>query len=216
MRASSTTPRGCGVSRATRRGSGSRSSGNELRLALGEPDPVAALESAVALGLAPWLAPDRPLAERALELLPAGEGHRDLLVLAASLAAPDDARLADLEFTAGERAIVRACLRAPALDDAPHRPSELARVLRGLPVEAVALAGARGSARPARRWLHELRHVGLQITGADLLAAGIAEGPDVGRRLAAALDLRLDGALADGRDAELRAALEGHGGAATP
>ncbi|HEV2785912.1 MAG TPA: hypothetical protein VGV67_05960, partial [Solirubrobacteraceae bacterium] len=44
--------------------------GNELRLALREPDPVAALEAAVALGLAPWLAPDRTLAERALELLP--------------------------------------------------------------------------------------------------------------------------------------------------
>jgi len=190
--------------------------GNELRLALGEPDPIAALESAVALGLAPWLAPDRTLAERALELLPTDEGHRDLVVLAASLAAPDDELLADLEFTAGERAIVRACLSTPALDDVPRRPSELARMLRGLPVEAVALAGARGWARPARRWLQDLRHVGLQITGADLLAAGIAEGPDVGRRLAAALDQRLDGALADGREAELQAALEDHGGAATP
>jgi tRNA nucleotidyltransferase (CCA-adding enzyme) len=197
--------------------------GNELRLALGEADPVAALESAAALGLAPWLAPDRMLAERALELLPADEGHRDLLVLAASLAVTDDELLADLdelladlEFTAGERAIVRACLRMPALDDAPLRSSELARMLRGVPVEAVALAGARGWARPARRWLQDLRHVGLQITGADLLAAGIAEGPDVGRRLAAALDLRLDGALADGRDAELQAALEGRSGTAAP
>jgi len=190
--------------------------GNELRLALGEPDPIAALQSAAALGLAPWLAPDRTLAERALELLPAGEGHHDLLVLAASLAAPDDELLADLEFTAGERAIVRACLRTPALDDAPLRPSELARTLRGLPVEAVALAGARGWARPARQWLQDLRHVGLQITGADLLAAGIAEGPEVGRRLAAALDQRLDGVLADGRDAELQAALEDPEGTAAP
>ena len=181
--------------------------GNELRLALDEPDPVAALQSAVALGLAPWLAPDRPLSERALELLPAGEGRRDLLVLAASLAG-DDTPLAALEFTAAERAVVQACLRAPALDDAPRAPSQLARELRGMPVEAVALAGARGAAQPARRWLNELRHIGLQITGDDLLAAGLAQGPEIGRRLRAVLDLRLDGALAGEREAQLQAALQ--------
>ena len=48
----------------------------------------------------------------------------------------------------------------------------------------------------------------LQINGDDLIAAGIPEGPEVGRRLRAALGMRLDGELADGRDAELQAALE--------
>jgi len=184
--------------------------GNELRLVLTEPDPVAALEAAVALGLAPWLAPDRALTERALALLPPGEGRRDQLTLAAALAAPADERLADLQFSAAERAIVRAAGEAPALDDASRPPSALARALRGRPIEAVALAGARGGAAgaaAARRWLGELRHVGLQITGDDLRAAGIAEGADLGRRLQAVLDLRLDGALAADRDAELAAAL---------
>jgi tRNA nucleotidyltransferase (CCA-adding enzyme) len=183
--------------------------GNELRLALTEPDPVAALAAAAALGLAPWLVPDRALTERALALLPSDEGRRDLLVLAAALRDPDGERaLADMEFSAGERAIVRAGARAPALEDTAPAPSQLARVLRGVPVEAVALAGARGAAQPARRWLQELRHVGLQITGDDLRSAGIPEGPELGRRLQAVLDLRLDGALAEGRDAELRAALQ--------
>jgi tRNA nucleotidyltransferase (CCA-adding enzyme) len=183
--------------------------GNELRLALAEPDPIAALESAVALGLAPWLVPDRALTERALTLLPPGEGRRDLLVLGAALRVPDDERvLADLEFSAGERAIVRAAARAPALEDAALAPSQLARALRGVPVEAVALAGARGDAQLARRWLQELRHVGLQITGDDLRSAGIPAGPELGRRLQAVLDRRLDGALAEGREAELRAALQ--------
>ena len=182
--------------------------GNELRLALGEPAPVAALAAADALGLAPWLAPDRALTERALALLPPGEGRRDLLVLAAALAEPDDAALDGLEFTAAERAVVRACARAPALQDDARAPSQLARELRGLPVEAVALAGARGAPQPARRWLEQLRHVGLQITGDDLRGAGIAEGPELGRRLQAVLDLRLDGALDEGSDAELHAALQ--------
>ena len=182
--------------------------GNELRLALAEPDPIAALEAAAALGVAPWLEPDRALAERALALLPAGEGHRDLLVLAAALAAPADALLADLQFSAAERAILRACAAAPALDDAPRAPSALARALRGQPVEAVALAGARGSgAAAARRWLEDLRHVGLQISGDDLRAAGVPEGADLGRRLQAVLDRRLDGELAADRDAQLAAAL---------
>lgn len=182
--------------------------GNELRLALGEPDPLAALASAHRSGVAPWLAPDRGLTERALALLPAGEGRRDLLVLAAALAGGDDSVLDGLGFTAAERAIVRACVRAPALDDVPRAPSELASALRALPVEAVALAGARGDAQPARRWLEDLRHVTLQITGDDLLAAGVREGPEVGRRLRTALDRRLDGALAPGRAAELEAALD--------
>lgn len=189
--------------------------GSELRLALAEPDPVAALEAAVALGLAPWLAPDRGLTERALELLPAGEGRHDLLVLGAALSQPDDAALHGLEFTASERALVLACARVPALHDGARAPSQLARELRHLPVEAVALAGARGAPAPARRWLDELRHVGLQITGDDLRAAGIAEGPELGRRLRMALDQRLDGALAAGRDAELQAALQDAPGAGT-
>jgi tRNA nucleotidyltransferase (CCA-adding enzyme) len=186
--------------------------GNELRLALAEPDAVTALEAAVAIGAAPWLEVDRALTERALALLPPGEGRRDLLVLAAALPPPaDEERLAHLQLSAAERAIVRAsAAAAPLADDDPAAPrpaSELARALRDMPVEAVALAGARGAPAPARRWLDELRHVALQITGADLLAAGIAEGPDLGRRLQAVLDLRLDGALAPGREAELAAAL---------
>jgi tRNA nucleotidyltransferase (CCA-adding enzyme) len=75
-------------------------------------------------------------------------------------------------------------------------------------VEAVALAGALGAADAARRWLAEVRGVRLQITGDDLLAAGVPGGPEIGRRLSAALDRRLDGELAPGREAELRAALE--------
>jgi len=197
--------------------------GNELRLALAEPDPMAALEAAAGLGLAPWLTVDRELAGAALGLLPPGEGRADLVVLAASLTLPAgdaDMLLAELGFSAAERAVVRACARAPELaaamiDDAP-RPSALARLLRGLPVEAVALAGAQGAGGPSRRWLEDLRHVALAISGDDLLAAGVPRGPEIGLRLAAALDLRLDGELAGGRDAELAAALQAPPAAGRP
>jgi tRNA nucleotidyltransferase (CCA-adding enzyme) len=116
-------------------------------------------------------------------------------------------------------------------------PSALHAVVRGAPLEAIALAGALedmallgatdaafqakigdGSMRhereeppvrqAARRWLQKLRHVRLRITGDDLLAAGIPEGPEIGRRLDAALDCKLDGELTGGREAELKTALE--------
>jgi tRNA nucleotidyltransferase (CCA-adding enzyme) len=186
--------------------------GNELRLALAEPDPVAALEQAVGLGLAPWLKPDRERAGAALDLL-AGEGCADLVVLAAALTeSADDAdqRLAGLSFGAAERAMLRAAARAPSIAAAAlaaRSPSQLARGLRGLPVEAVALAGAAGAGEPVRRWLHDLRHIALAIDGGDLLAAGVPHGPQIGRRLSQTLDRRLDGELGDDRAAQLAAAL---------
>lgn len=187
--------------------------GNELRLAVREPDPIAALQAAAGLGLAPWLVPDRGRATVALELLAPGEGRADLAVLGASLAGPVqdiDALLADLDFPASERAVLRACVAADELAlaaNAATRPSELARVLRGVPVEAAAIAGAAQAGAAVRRWLHELRPVRLAITGDDLIAAGVPEGPEIGRRLEATLDRRLDGELERGRDAELSAAL---------
>jgi tRNA nucleotidyltransferase (CCA-adding enzyme) len=87
----------------------------------------------------------------------------------------------------------------------PKRPSEAVALARGrLPVELVGarVAGAAWLDDYVREW----RHVRLEITGADLMNAGVPEGPGVGQGLAAALAAKLDGE-ADGRDAELRVAL---------
>ena len=98
---------------------------------------------------------------RRSDCCPTARAAPDLVVLAAAIAEDgDDAdqRLAGLDFKATERAVVRAAVRAPEIAAAAlaaERPSELARVLRGLPVEAVALAGAarrgRAGAALARR-----------------------------------------------------------------
>ena len=184
--------------------------GYELRLALAEPDPCAVFEALLALN--PRVLPDgftaRPAAlPAALDLLPP-DGRRDLTVLAACCAAMDAGLLArwldHLQFTGPDRDVVTAASRwvtgAPLR--AARTPSEIGRAARGAPLEAVALAGGDN----ARRWLAELRHVRPAITGDDLLAAGVPQGPDVGRRLARALDARLD-ERAVGRDAELAVAL---------
>jgi tRNA nucleotidyltransferase (CCA-adding enzyme) len=185
--------------------------GAELRLALREPDPPAAL--AAARDLNPALLPERfdPAPARlgeALVLLPE-EGRADLVTLAACCAGMDASELLawldEMGFTAVERDVVAAGSRFST--GAPLRaastPAEIARAARGAPVEAVALAGGPN----ARRWIEGLRHVRLEITGDDLLAAGVPQGPEVGERLRRALDRKLDGEVS-GRSAELAAALE--------
>ena len=114
--------------------------------------------------------------------------------------------LHDLEFTSAERDVVAAGSRPRRGGRCTRRarPAEIARAARGVPVEIVALAGGDN----ARRWIEELRHVTLEIDGRDLLAAGVPEGPEIGRRLQLALDRKLDGTLeGGGREAELAAAL---------
>jgi tRNA nucleotidyltransferase (CCA-adding enzyme) len=177
--------------------------GGELRLVLAEPDPLAVLARLV--NQLP-IALDRELLVSALALAPP-DSDGAMLVLGAS--ATDRAWLETLELSVGERDIALACANAQAPSDS--RPSALWREWHRVPVEAVAVAGARGDPAAAARWIDELRHVALEIGGDDLLAAGIAEGPELGRRLDRTLAAKLDGELDGGRDAELRFAL-GDGG----
>jgi tRNA nucleotidyltransferase (CCA-adding enzyme) len=195
--------------------------GDELRLLVAEPAALAALARVRAMALHRELHPDfdprLDLAERALGLLPA-DGRRPLVVLAAgctrfgrgALLAWLDA----LEFPAAERdAVAEAALEAETLAERlrhAHRPSQVAAAARPHPVETLAMAGALGAAEPVRRWVDELRRVRLEITGTDLLAAGVPEGPAVGRGLEAALAAKLDGEAAD-REAELAVALRAAG-----
>ena len=208
--------------------------GAELRLAMEEPDPLAALESLAALGVLAALglaaAIDGDLAQRALDLLPR-DGRLPSLVLALALfeSRRDGSEAAEvlmrsllerLEFAAGERdRALRAAFDAEALAGrmaSAGRRSELYELLDGRDPEAVALAGSLvrvpggdTTADRARLWFDDLRHVRLAITGDDLLAAGIDPGPQIGMRLDAALARKLDGRLdGAGAPAELQAALE--------
>ncbi len=153
------------------------------------------------------------LARRAFELLPP-DGDRPATALALAGSSTDSAELSELldtlAFEAAERArIAAAATRAPALAEQLERartPSEIAEAVGGAGPEEVAVAGALGPGQAARDWLETLRHVHLEIDGTDLLAAGVPEGPAVGRGLRAALAAKLDG-RADGREGELAEAL---------
>jgi tRNA nucleotidyltransferase (CCA-adding enzyme) len=199
--------------------------GAELRLALAEDDAVASLAAMDDLGLLEALHPrlrfEEPVARAALALLP-DDGRPDLALLASlllplALRAGDDPRteivalLDRWDFPAADRdRVAAATVAVPRLIEelpAAERPSRLRAVAAGVPLEGVVLAGALGAQESASRWLQDTRHVHLEITGDDLLVAGVPEGPEIGRCLEAVLELRLDGRLPDGHEAELQAAL---------
>jgi tRNA nucleotidyltransferase (CCA-adding enzyme) len=212
------------VTRALDTVSGARI-GAELRLALAEDDAVASLAAMDDLGLLDALHPrlrfEEPVVRAALALLPE-DGRPDLALLASlllplALRAGDDPRaeigalLDRWDFLAGDRdRVAAATVAVPRLIEelpAAERPSRLRTVAAGVPLEGVALAGALGAQESARRWLQDTRHIHLEITGDDLLMAGVPEGPGIGQCLEAILKLRLDGELPNGREAELNKAL---------
>ena len=166
--------------------------------------------------LHPALAPDPELVASASLGAVAIGADRGIASLAALVAGDIDrldSWVAGLQLEARDRdAVERAARVAPhvvhELRTHEHVPSELRDLLGGEPPEALALALALGApSEPILRWATVLSGVRLEIGGGDLLAAGIPEGPAVGRALDETLRRKLDG-LVQGRDDELRTALE--------
>jgi tRNA nucleotidyltransferase (CCA-adding enzyme) len=190
--------------------------GAELRLMAREPKAPDAFERAWGLGvlecLDERLSFDRAVAEGALGL--ADEADRPVVAMAACCLRFDGdglgAWLDWSEFPAPEReAIVEAAIMGPGLVDPlldAKTNSEIANAVGRKGPATVAVAGAHGPKEAARRWLDELRHVSLEITGDDLIAAGIEPGPAIGRGLKAALHAKLDGKVST-REEQLHAAL---------
>ncbi len=185
--------------------------GNELRLALDEQSPTAVFTQLQTLNKAVLVEgfdadPDGLAA--ALEML-GGAGDPQMLTLAACCTGVDADLLRrwldHLQFTADQRETVlvasRWVTRAPL--HAARKRSEIARAAAGAPAEAIALAGGEN----ARLWFDELADVRLEISGDDLIAAGVEPGPQLGAALAHALDLTLDGQCS-GAERQLAAALE--------
>ena len=87
-----------------------------------------------------------------------------------------------------------------------NRPS-LRECCPGEPAEALALAlSLGGPGRPDPALGDRTGSVRLEISGNDLITAGVAEGPAIGRALDETLRRKLDG-LVSGREQELATAL---------
>jgi tRNA nucleotidyltransferase (CCA-adding enzyme) len=163
---------------------------NELRRIAGEDDPARALRLILDWGVMPTLDPAAP--ERVTEV-------------AQLASAPPWADWADPEL-AVMLGIVRPLPQIRELAAAtPERPSEAVRLAEPWDPAQLLVARALG-AEWLDRYAAEFRHVRLGITGEDLIAAGIPQGPAIGQGLDAARSGKLDGELATSDD-ELSIAL---------
>lgn len=129
--------------------------------------------------------------------------------------APVDARRRILERLAAPRAARDAARHAAELEALAEgrlgepggmRRSEVRRLLARFVPEALVLAMAK---RPASvvadrvlLFLTDLRHARTELTGKDIAALGVPQGPALGRILSALLDARLDGAVSTRADEE--------------
>jgi tRNA nucleotidyltransferase (CCA-adding enzyme) len=163
---------------------------NELQRTAAEDDPAAAVGLIVEWGILPSVDPNAP--ERVAEVTRlsseapwSGWADRELAVMLA---------------------IVRPLPQIREVSAAtPERPSEAAHLAEPWDPAQLLVARALGAGW-LDRYAAEWRHVILEVTGDDLIEAGIPEGPAVGRGLGAALSGKLDGEIS-GRDQELRIAL---------
>ena len=116
-----------------------------------------------------------------------------------------------LAFEAADRdAIVAVATQADAVAHALQRARSGSQIADAARARRRSWSPSRArSGLPSRpsEWLGDLRHVTLEIDGGDLLAAGVPQGPAVGRGLRAALAAKLD-ARASGREAELAVAID--------
>ncbi|HEX6459283.1 MAG TPA: hypothetical protein VF032_10240 [Thermoleophilaceae bacterium] len=107
-------------------------------------------------------------------------------------------------------AVLRAAAKGPQLASTLQNelaPSAVHAVLSCEPPEALAMALARGApGGPVLSYLADLRGVRLEITGHDLLEAGVPESPAIGHALEETLRRKLDGEVS-GREQELELAL---------
>jgi tRNA nucleotidyltransferase (CCA-adding enzyme) len=159
-----------------------------LRLAV-EPNAARGFELLSEWGLVPTRPDGVELTRRVVALLaepPWSEAApRDRAVLAAAIG------------QAGEEHALAAAT--------PQRPSEAVELAHGRTQVELVLARALGG-EWLDRYLSDWQSVELEIDGEDLLAAGVGEGPALGRGLSEALRRKLDGEVA-GRAQELEVAL---------
>ena len=192
---------------------------DELIDLLNEPDMPEAVRRMCELrldrALYPALLCDPDRADRAARGAAQVGAHRALSVLATMIAPDADALhpwLDRMAFPRPEReTVARAAYSGPHLAHAlrPGMPaSELYDRLHGEPLEALVVALAWGAPDEAvLRYLGDVRGARLEVTGSDLIAAGVPESPALGRALEETLRRKLDGEI-DGRDEELRVAVE--------
>ena len=145
-----------------------------------------------------------------LSELPAGAAPGDPLVFLATMAcsmvpAAVEGLVARLNMDGVWARVARDSARLVGMVEILSRPelkpSEIHALLRGIDERAIMGASIAASqptvARRLSRYEAELRHVKTELTGDDLIALGVPQGPRVGALLRELLAARLDGSVTD-------------------
>jgi tRNA nucleotidyltransferase (CCA-adding enzyme) len=193
---------------------------DELLDMLGEPTVAASVARLQDLGLdralSPLLGDARPEDVAAAAGAAEVRGGRRRFAALAAMIAPDPEDLAgwieDLNLRAEDRdAVLHAARKGPQLVrslEPPLPDSAIHALLHCELPETLGVALALGARQTAiDRYLERLSGTGLDITGDDLRAAGIPEGPAIGHALRETLKRKLDGEVA-GREDELALATQ--------
>jgi len=186
---------------------------DELRRLLAEEDPGPALSLLSGLGVR-GIAPDGPVPitrlDDARSELAVCDPHAPMPALWALRAgvALDRPTRELVALPGWARGVAAEVAAGPPLRDAlqgAERPSEIDRLLGQAPVATIVAARALGAPH-ILEWWTSWRGVQVVVRGADLIAAGVAPGPAIGRALAALRAALLDGVVS-GADAQRRFAI---------
>lgn len=198
-------------------GLGSSRVADEAARMLAEDAAPLALAMAEALGL-PWPDPDA-LREDRLQALPSALARPGApappiwaLRLGLGVVEPAARDAAVAQWARAVAAEVREGLTLAPQVASAARPSQVDALLRDR-APATQVGALVAGAEDVATWWGSWRDASPQVSGADLVAAGVAPGPSIGRALRAVRAAVLDGTVGD-RDAQLALALsEARGGA---
>ena len=178
---------------------------NEFELMLGEPKRVEILHEAEDLGLLAAISPGLRIGSRSLEVMESGASTRfeDLLALSTFGLTQDEAEQVAKRFD-GPEMWTKTIWGNPeladlvaVLDRSDIRRSEVAEILDSVPLQSIRAYIAAGPPLPRRdrmiEYIDKIRFERPEITGDDLIAAGIEEGPVIGQLIDIVRRARLDG-----------------------
>ena len=178
---------------------------NEFELMLGEPKRVEILHEAEDLGLLAAISPGLRIGSRSLEVMESGASTRfeDLLALSTFGLTQDEAEQVAKRFDGPEmwtktiRGNPELADLVAVLDRSDIRRSEVAEILDSVPLQSIRAYIAAGPLLPRRdrliEYIDKIRFERPEITGDDLIAAGIEEGPVIGQLIDIVRRARLDG-----------------------
>lgn len=178
---------------------------NEFELMLGEPKRVEILREAEDLGLLAAISPGLRIGSRSLEVMESDASTRfeDLLALSTFGLTQDEAEQVAKRFDGPEmwtktiRGNPELADLVAVLDRSDIRRSEVAEILDSVPLQSIRAYIAAGPPLPRRdrmiEYIDKIRFERPEITGDDLIAAGIEEGPVIGQLIGIVRRARLDG-----------------------